>query len=173
MTTETDVAADELKLPALKVSEPEIDPDDIWDPDKLDREAIATRLTTIIEDEQAPFVISLDGRWGTGKTFLLKRWQAQLDKDGYQAIYFNAWEDDFCDDPLLAIIGQLSEHFSEGKLQELASKIADIALGLLTKQLIGEAVKLGELKPEGLLRDYHEQRRMKEEVKGAANATGG
>ena len=152
--------------PALKVVEPEIDPNDIWFDDKLEREKIAERLTTIVQDEQAPFVISLDGRWGTGKTFLLKRWRAQLEDDEFQAIYFNAWEDDFCDDPLLAIIGQLSEYFSDGKFKELALKIADIALGLLTKSLIGEAVKLEDVKPQGILRDYHEQRKMKKEVKG-------
>ena len=166
MSDEADEVEKGLTRPALKVVEPEIDPNDIWFEDKLERERIAERLTTVVQDEQAPFVISLDGRWGTGKTFLLKRWQAQLEDDEFQAIYFNAWEDDFCDDPLLAIIGQLSEHFSDGKFKELALKIADVALGLLTKSLIGEAVKLKDVKPQGILRDYHEQRTMKEEVKG-------
>ena len=43
------------------------------------------------------------------------------------------WEDDFCDDPLLAILGQLSEYFKEGKLKEYASEFFRIA-GTLLKQ---------------------------------------
>ena len=46
-------------------------------------------------------VVSLHGGWGTGKTFMLRRWQASLTTDGYKAIYFNAWQDDFFDDPLV------------------------------------------------------------------------
>ena len=63
------------ELPALKVVEPEIDLENPWSDDVLDREKIAARLTRVIEGQEAPFVISLDGRWGTGKTFLLKRWR--------------------------------------------------------------------------------------------------
>ncbi len=37
---------------------------------------------------------------GTGKTFLLKRRQKELEGKGFQSIYFNAWEDDFCDELL-------------------------------------------------------------------------
>ena len=151
--------------PLLKVEEPKIDPDKPWCDDELDRQEIADRLTTVIKDQEAPFVLSLDGRWGTGKTFLLKRWKAQLVKDGFQAIYFNAWEDDFCDDPLLAIIGQLSEHFDDGSFRELAIKVAKLALGLITKQLTGTAIDVTDIAPESLLDEYHEQRRTKQEMK--------
>ena len=150
--------------PALKVVEPEIDIENPWCDDVLDREKIAARLTSIIEDQKAPFVISLDGRWGTGKTFLLKRWRQALQNDGFQAIYFNAWEDDFCEDPLLAIIGQLSEHFKAGKLGVIARGLGNIALPILTSRLTGVAFKARDLKPENLLSDYRKQRETKEKV---------
>ena len=67
-------------------------------------------------------MISIDGQWGTGKTFLLRRWQKDLGSEGFSAIYFNAWEDDFCDDPLLAIIGQLSDHFQKGNLKKTSRR---------------------------------------------------
>lgn len=165
MTTEQESAEAELKLPALKLVEPEIDPNDIWDDDRLEREKIATRLTTIVKDQEAPFVISLDGRWGTGKTFLLKRWQQELVNDRYQAIYFNAWEDDFCDDPLLAIIGQLTEHFQEGMLREMAAIIGDIALPILAGKLTGVAFTRKDLKRDNLLNDYRTQLRTKREIR--------
>ena len=127
-------------------------------------------MTKVIEDQQAPFVISLDGRWGTGKTFLLKRWQQELRNNQFQAIYFNAWDDDFCDDPLLAIIGQLSEHFDDGRFRDLAIKVANLGLGLITKQLTGTAMDVTAFAPESLLDDYHEQRRTKQEMKEQMSA---
>ena len=151
--------------PLLKVEEPKIDPDKPWCDDELDRQKIADRLTTVIKDQEAPFVISLDGRWGTGKTFLLKRWQAQLVNDGFQAIYFNAWEDDFCDDPLLAIIGQLAEHFQEGKLKAMATRIGEVALPILTGRFLGVSLKREDLSRKDLLADYRIQLRTKREIR--------
>lgn len=153
------------KPPTLKVEEARINVDTPWTDDRLDRKRIADRLTTVIEDQEAPFVLSLDGRWGTGKSFLLKRWQQALVNDKYQAIYFNAWEDDFCDDPLLAIIGQLTEHFQEGKLREMAAIIGDIALPILTAKLTGVAFTRKDLKRDNLLADYRTQLRTKREIR--------
>ncbi len=153
------------KPPTLKVEEARINVDTPWTDDKLERQKIADRLTTVIEDQQAPFVLSLDGRWGTGKTFLLKRWQQALVNDKYQAIYFNAWEDDFCDDPLLAIIGQLTEHFQEGKLKAMAARIGEIALPILTGRLLGVSLKRDDLSRKDLLADYRTQLRTKREIR--------
>ena len=94
-------------LPQIKVAEPEPSDDNPWEDDKLDREGCAKKLTAVIQGQIAPMTISVNGEWGSGKTFMLKRWQRQLTKDGYTAIYFNAWEDDFLADPLVAILGQL------------------------------------------------------------------
>ncbi len=158
-----------LKLPDLVIS-----PEDPWNDDVLGRRDLGARLTRLIQNQQAPFVISIDGSWGTGKTFLLQRWQASLERQGFRAIYFNAWEDDFCDDPLLAILGQLSEYFKEGKLKEFASEFFRIA-GTLLKQnalsvlhhytgLTGELD--GKEQPQrDLLQEYLDQRATKDELK--------
>lgn len=116
-----------------------------------------------MQGQEAPFVISVDGRWGTGKTFLLKRWRRQLEMDRYQAIYFNAWEDDYSDDPLLAIIGQLSEHFGPGTLHKIAGGVARAAGRILVHRATG--VSVDELTPESLLDGYHKQRKTRTAVK--------
>ena len=164
MTQQSDASEAQPLPPALKVVEPEIDLENPWSDDVLDREKIAARLMRVIEDQEAPFVISLDGRWGTGKTFLLKRWRQELEQKDFQAIYFNAWEDDFCDDPLLAVIGQLSEHFKAGKLGVISRGLGNIALPILTSRLTGVAFKARDLKPENLLSDHRKQRETKERV---------
>ena len=164
MTQQSDASEAQPLPPALKIVEPDVDPDEPWRDDVLGRKEIADRLTSIIRGQEAPFVISLDGRWGTGKTFLLKRWRQALQNDGFQAIYFNAWEDDFCDDPLLAVIGQLSEHFKAGMLGVIARGLGNIALPILTSRLTGVPFKARDLKPENLLSDYQKQRETKDKV---------
>lgn len=151
--------------PLLKVLEPEINSAEPWSDDELHREATAERLTEVVSEQEAPFVISLDGRWGTGKTFLLKRWRQDLENQGWQSLYYNAWKDDFTDDPLLAIIGQLSEHFDDGTFQAIIHGVANAALAILTKELTGTAIKLDDLKAETWLSHYQAQQREKNRVR--------
>jgi Cdc6-like AAA superfamily ATPase len=91
----------------IKVAETQISKEDPWVDDKLGRKACAEMLTSLLAGQTTALTVSVNGEWGSGKTFLLKRWQQQLSNDGYKAIYFNAWEDDFIGDPLVAILGQL------------------------------------------------------------------
>ena len=163
MTQQPELSDATPTLPALKVAEPEVDPKKPWGDDVLDRKEIADRLTGIVRGQEAPFVISVDGRWGTGKTFLLRRWAQDLQNQGSEAIYFNAWEDDFNDDPLLAIIGQLSEYFDEGALREIARGVASALGHVLVKRVTGASPN--ELTPDSLLNDYREGLRTKRAVK--------
>ena len=140
----------------------------------LARQDIAIRLTNLAATQEPPLSISLHGQWGIGKTFLLRRWQKTLELDGYQAIYFNAWEDDFCDDPLLAMIGHLAGHFEENRFKELARTVAEIALPLIKENLLGVlkattgvTIKLDQQEQGGKtpLDAYLEQRATKDQLK--------
>lgn len=95
----------------LKLPEPGIDPRDPWNGDLLGREKLAQQLTQVVETQERPLRIGLHGPWGSGKTWLLRRWQQHLKNEGFWAVYYNAWEDDFCRDPLLGILGQLHQEF--------------------------------------------------------------
>ena len=125
------------KLVTLKLAEPSVASSNPRSDDLLARQDIATRLTNLVATQEPPLSISLHGRWGTGKTFLLMRWQKTLELDSYQAIYFNAWEDDFCDDPLLAMIGHLAKHFEGNRFKQLARKVAEMAIPLIKENLLG------------------------------------
>ena len=158
-----------LKLPELIVS-----PENPWNDDVLGRRDLATRLTRLIQSQKAPFVISIDGSWGTGKTFLLHRWQKELKGQSFRAIYFNAWEDDFCDDPLLAILGQMSEDFKEGKLKVFASELFQVAGSLLKQNALSVLhkhigldleIKNKEQDQRNLLEEYLDQRATKDRLK--------
>lgn len=74
---------------------------------KLGREAYARILTDIINIYVDGFVLGINNEWGTGKTTFVKMWQQQLKNEGFQTIYFNAWENDFDNNPLVALMSEL------------------------------------------------------------------
>ena len=141
----------------LKLPEPEIQEDNPWADDALKRSDVAEKLTKLISGQSDPFVISLHGHWGTGKTFLLKRWQKQLEKDGFQAIYFNAWEDDFCDDPFVAIIGQLSDFLEREEFQNWGNKIKEAAKPILIQSLRSVFRNVSGVDPDEILEQFAEK----------------
>ena len=175
MTQQPEPADAPPALPALKIVEPEVDPESPWRDDVLERKDIAERLTSIVRGQEVPFVISLDGRWGTGKTFLLKRWQQDLENQGWQAIYYNAWEDDFAGDPLISVTGQLSAHLKKGshwaKVRKLGSLVAPFVQPVASTASIATTgvplpnVPRRKQAPPSHLADYLEKRAAKDELK--------
>ena len=96
-----------MENPQIKLAEAEINENNPWSDDALDRKFCAEALTKFLENQTAALTIGVNGAWGTGKTFFLRRWEQSLKKSGYEVVYFNAWKDDCLDDPLIAIVGQL------------------------------------------------------------------
>ena len=134
------MSENEKKTLDLSVSMPteQEPPADIWGDDALEREKFADDLTRIVKNaaEHKSFALSLHGDWGTGKTYLLQRWQKQLQKEGRQAVYFNAWEDDFQADPLTAIVGQLWKEIKKGDFAEIGESLKSL-VGHLFKKALG------------------------------------
>ena len=74
---------------------------------KLEREPYAKVLTDIVNTYADGFVLAINNEWGTGKTTFVKMWQQHLKKNEFQTIYFNAWENDFDNNPLIALMSEL------------------------------------------------------------------
>ena len=108
------------KNDSLQISTPEltIDPQNPWRDDQLDRKFFADHLTQIISSQVNPCVITINGEWGSGKTFLLKRWQCELSKQQYVSLYFNAWDADAVESASLALIGE-----TYGFLRDCSKKV--------------------------------------------------
>ena len=112
-------------IPSNVKEEAEPDKENPWGDDELGRQKYAKPLTDlVISEKSSPFCIAVDGGWGSGKTFFLKRWCAEFSKQG-EAIYFNAWEDDFHADPLTAIIGQLWKEIKSPVLKEICDSVKE------------------------------------------------
>ena len=132
------------KLEALKqglhiaIDEAVVDINAPWKGALFERKEFAEGLTAIVANELGPTVLALNGCWGCGKTFFLKRWCQQLENEGWHALYFNAWQDDFIQDPLLAIIGQLHRYLESDKCLSIRSgKKLDKAGTIVKNSLAG------------------------------------
>lgn len=89
-----------------------------WEFDRLGRREDSQFLTRYIlakynQDENAgSFVLNLNAEWGLGKTYFLENWGRDLVAAGYPVVYFNAWENDFPEPPLAALIAEMHEKLS-------------------------------------------------------------
>lgn len=91
----------------LKSIDLQVNKDDPFSNCKLDRKKYSKILTSIIDSYSNGFVLGINNKWGTGKTTFIKMWQQQLVNEKYQTVYFNAWENDFENNPLIALMGEL------------------------------------------------------------------
>ncbi|MFQ1702910.1 P-loop NTPase fold protein [Loktanella agnita] len=106
--------------------------------DKLDRKPIAKQLSYLVENIADPLVIALDGGWGSGKSTFLKCWVGEhLKEQAHKAhtLYFDAFENDYLEDPLIALTGALTDRLEQvdrkpellKKLRTAAYRIAPMA----------------------------------------------
>lgn len=76
---------------------------------KLNRKEYGHTLGYIVQNYKEGFVLALDGEWGTGKTTFVLMWKQLLQNKGFKSLYFNAWENDFNTDVLVALISEIEE----------------------------------------------------------------
>jgi hypothetical protein len=118
--------------------------------DLLGRSEDATYLTNyLIAQSRAAkdksFVLNVNAKWGYGKTFLLSGWRDQLKKKGFYPLYFDAWKNDFSDDPFLSFISEIAEQlkeYSEPKNHSKVDYVMSVAskLGKGVLPLVGDIV---------------------------------
>ena len=151
-----------------------------FDDDLCNRKPTGEGLSDLVSNMSNGGVISLDGGWGEGKTTFIKMWldqyQEQLGASG-KAIYFDAFERDYVEDPFLPIVaclleasetdlnnktGQKDGDSPAAKLATGAVKaarllavgalkngVANVSGGLVTPELIDESLQALSSKAEG------------------------
>ena len=151
-----------------------------FDDDLCNRKPTGEGLSDLVSNMSNGGVISLDGGWGEGKTTFIKMWldqyQEQLGASG-KAIYFDAFERDYVEDPFLPIVARLLEASKTGLHNETGQKdgaapaaklatgavkaarllavgalkngVANVSGGLVTPELIDESLQALSSKAEG------------------------
>ncbi|MDR2148338.1 MAG: KAP family NTPase, partial [Tannerella sp.] len=97
----------------IKHKDIEINSENPFEKCKLDRRHYASVLSDIVKTYAEGFVLAINNEWGTGKTTFVKMWQQDLKNNGFQTIYFNAWENDFGNNPLVALMSELKTFTNE------------------------------------------------------------
>ena len=96
-----------------------INKDNPFENDKLNREIEANNLTNLFNLVDNQMVLAIDSPWGTGKSSFLKMWNQKLINEGYDTIFFNAWENDFVEDAFIAFVDEIREALRERPVDNL------------------------------------------------------
>ena len=113
--------------------------------DFLSRQPYLDLLKSIIanqRDNSAGYSFAIDGEWGCGKTWILTELENQLEEDPenkYLIFHYNAWKNDFYDEPLVAILSVMIE-----KLNQVTSQksLYEAAIDELLRQVSADLLTL-------------------------------
>lgn len=97
-----------LVIPSLVV-----DDIDGFKNDALQRESFGEALSNIITRTSDELVISLDGKWGEGKTTFVKMWQGLLSSKGIPSIYIDAFKHDYTADAFISIASAITSYVDQ------------------------------------------------------------
>jgi len=122
-----------------KPEEIQIPKENPYQNDKLQRQQAGNSLKSLIINAGGPLVVSLNGGWGTGKTTFLKMWRQDLEKDDFTTIYFSAWDDDYCDDAIVALIGQIWKNLKGSDCKEIVKSIKECAAPVFRSTVLNAA----------------------------------
>ena len=166
-----------------RLKEVEINPQEPFAHDALDRKKYAEILTSVVDAySHSGCVLAINGKWGTGKTTFVNMWKAHLDGLGYKTIYFNAWESDYMEDPLVALVSELQVlNVDKAAISKVATNVGKIILaagvsavkGILRNKLgiDGDVVKdaIDQAKDVGMscLDNYAEEKSTFEDFKSS------
>ena len=114
--------------------------------DHLSRQPFINLLKNIIANKSKNkngCSIAIDGDWGSGKTWILDALESKLPNDEYLIFHYNAWENDFYEEPLVALLSVMIEKLNEVTkqkspyesvvtelLKETASDLEILAVGI-------------------------------------------
>ena len=78
-----------------------------WSDDLLNRKETATRLVELLQGQRSSLRVSVDGGWGSGKTFFLKRLHATLNDRGCRVCYVDVSQSDFTGSHLTTLLNSV------------------------------------------------------------------
>lgn len=113
------------------------------DSDFFKRKVFADNLTRLFLNSDSGMVVSIDAKWGDGKTAFVRSWVERLkDKEELLPIYFDAYKNDFTSDAFLSIAAAIQKNLPESKIREKSNALWN---GLVdsTVKVAQDSIKLG------------------------------
>ena len=93
----------------IRLRDIDIPNDEPFKHDLFGRQEPAVVLTNLVDCIVDPCVLAIDAPWGAGKTTFLRMWTRHLRNQGFPVVEFNAWENDFSEEPFLTLSIELTE----------------------------------------------------------------
>lgn len=127
--------------------------------DNMRRASHAKNLTLFLvqKGQNDNYVLNLNAKWGTGKSYFLKRWVQEIEQT-YPTVYIDAWSSDHSSDPLLSVVSEVINKLKElKKISAIEQKIFEgvakavkatapaVIKAVVTKQLERAGINLDEL----------------------------
>ena len=160
-----------------------IDPDDPFKKDTLSRKSQVEVLCGLIETDERPLVVAVDGKFGSGKSTLLAmcaahlRQEARLRQQEAAVAEFNAWQHSHTKNPLIDLISALIRQVPQSeRLKRVAAGIgwgvvSAVSQGAINRQNFQQADTESLFK---LWHDIEEQRQaFHHELEGVVQEAGG
>ena len=146
-----------IRIQPNEILIPEDPKEDTFKNDLLNRKESIEVLTHLIGTIEGPCTMALNSPWGTGKTTFLNLWGQHLRNNGFAVVKFSAWENDFFDDPFVALCAELAAAQDTGvdteKLIDAGKKlmrhIGENAVSQFISAMIPGAINVSELVKAG------------------------
>ncbi len=89
-----------------------------WQDDLLNRKSEGEFLINYLlkryeQNKNTNFILNINATWGFGKTYFLENLALDLKSKRHPVIYFDAWKNDFSNDPLLAFISEIDTQLTD------------------------------------------------------------
>ncbi len=131
-----------LKSPELIIPE-----DNPYSNDVFRRNGYGESLYNLYKNLEDNIVMCLDAPWGEGKTSFINMWISDLRNKGINCIYYDAYSNDYCDDPFISftseIISLSEKHFTEiSSIQKNTYEFKDKAIHI-AKTILLSGAKIG------------------------------
>lgn len=104
---------------------------------------MARRLEAVIRSHKHGAAVSIEGDFGSGKTYFLTNLRDHLKVTGLASVYFNAWESDFVENPLLVLMSDIIEELrvlapeaSADRMKRAAQKLWPILARVAMKSVL-------------------------------------
>lgn len=109
---------------------------DLWVDSSKDVRQFAKNLSEEIKNEDTPFVLGVDGGYGTGKTYFSTRFTEYLKEKGLNAIYCSVWENDYLENPFIAISKEIIKNINnitiKKKVQKVSKNLIDSIVNVIS-----------------------------------------
>jgi len=96
----------------------------LWDNSIPGTEELAKSILRKIEEDEYPYVLSVEASYGMGKTYFFSRFCEYAKKNGLDCIYISAWENDYQPTPFLFICEKIKKYMEEKDSSAIKSNLS-------------------------------------------------